>query len=121
MAKHTITITLDGAEDDNLLNLADVRDAVAIAIAQDFGEWNDQHGYERDNGLVRAFSIDSRAYDPEKHRLEELPEHFTPEVIDYLMGNQKIKAIKAIRQNAIDAGLPMGLAEAKALVDNWKP
>lgn len=121
MARHTITITLDGAEDDNLLNLNDVREAVAAVIAQDFGAWNDQHGYQYDNGLVKAFSIDGRPYDTEGHRLAEYATHFTAEVIDHLMNGRKIQAIKTLRANADAAGISLGLGEAKALADNWKP
>ena len=121
MAYHTTTVRLEVDMHGNPLNLTDVQDAIAAVIAQDFGDWNDQHGYQHDNGLTTGFSIDGRPYDKEKRHLAEYAEHFTPEVIDHLMNGRKIQAIKTIRENSHNSGMPLGLGEAKALADNWKP
>lgn len=121
MSTHNITIRINADDRDNPINLRDVQDAVAAVIAADFGNWNDQHGYEHDNGLVSGFSIDGRPYEPENHRLAEYSDHFTAEVIDHLMNGRKIQAIKTIRENSYNFGVPLSLGEAKALADKWTP
>lgn len=120
--KHTITITIHTDETDSLkVDMDEILSSIGQAIAQDYSVFHDQHGYEREHALVTGFSIDGRTWDGDRGRLADYADFMDAIVVDHLMNNRKIQAIKHIRENSSNAGTPLGLGEAKALVDNWKP
>lgn len=120
--KHTITITIHADETDSLqVQLDEIRASLGQTIAQDYSVFHDQHGYEQVAALVTGFSIDGRSWDGEHGRLGEFRKFVDAEVVDHLVSGRKIQAIKKIRENSIDAGMPLGLAEAKQIADTWTP
>lgn len=120
--KHTITITIHADETDSLrVQLDEIRASLGQTIAQDYSVFHDQHGYDQVASLVTGFTIDGRTWDGEHGRLSEHPKFMDDEVLQHLRDGRKIQAIKLIRENSANAGTPLGLGEAKALADNWKP
>lgn len=120
--KHTITITVYADETkDKRVDLAEIRESIGRTLSEDYSEFHSQYGYEDVAALLTAINIDGRSWDPERGRLGDYPQYMDDEVITHLREGRKIQAIKQIRVNADAAGEYIGLGDAKALADNWKP
>lgn len=118
--KTTTTITVKVTADESVLSLdlAEIRASIARTLCEDYSVNHDQHGYEEGHALLTGIKVDGQVWNHEKGALVGY-EWITPEVERMLKEGRKINAIKQIREDAYNAGLPMGLAEAKAIVDKW--
>lgn len=119
MSRITITVTVEADESVVPLKLNDLRESIARTISEDYGTWNDQHGYESVSALVNKIRVDGLQWDKETSRLVQVGP-VTPEVERLLMNGQRISAIKELRIQAGEAGEYLGLADAKAIVDEWE-
>ncbi len=111
-ARYRVTLDLDGAEQDALIPIGEIRTRVAQVIADEFGL--EAHPNE---ALVTAVAVDGREFDIQARDFKPGHDATLPvSVIDYLDKGQVINAIKELR--SIRRGL--SLSEAKNLVDDYR-
>lgn len=119
MTKYKITIEVEADESVLPLKVEDVKAGIATYIDEYFTDSYPQHGWEEVSALVETITVDRRKYGRKSKTLEPMPEWITPEVADYCLQGKKIQAIKEVRMISHDAGTPLGLAEAKQIVDDY--
>lgn len=113
--RHTITISLSADETLLPLKVSDIRDSIARMISEDYSVHYDQHGYEDESALVSTINVDGYIWNHERGCFDE-QYGIDEEAREHLLNGRKIHAIKRIREIT-----NLGLGEAKAIADNWKP